>query len=317
MKAIMRFLTLCMASAAAIVLVAACGSPVEGSTSNSNNSNVSGQVATLVVTPLQPADIEPLPTGDAGVSVVARVNGEAITLEDYQRELEHSERQQINVQNVTAFQEMVLDIMVEQTLINQQAAQNNINVSDDEINAELQSNIALAGSPEAWQQWLTANYYTEDEFRATLRDALLTARVRDFVIGDISGNVPHVHARHILVADEALANELIARISNGEDFAALAAQYSLDETSKNNGGDLGWFAEDELLQPALAYSAFSSNLQEIIGPVQSELGYHILQVLEREDRPVDDARRAALSQARFTNWLTSLLESASIERYLR
>ncbi len=317
MKAIMRFLTLCMASAAAIMLVAACGAPVEGSASDSNNSNVSGQVATLVVTPLAPSDIEPLPTGDAGILIVARVNGEAITLEDYQRDLERAEQQQITVQNITAFQEGILDVMIEQMLINQQAALQNISISDDEISAEIQNNTTLAGSAEAWQQWLAANYYTEDEFRNTLRDALLTARVRDFVVGDISGSVPHVHARHILVADQALAAELLTRINNGEDFATLAAQYSRDETSRNNGGDLGWFAEDELLQPSLAYSAFSSALQEIIGPVPSELGYHILQVLEREDRPVDEARRAALSQARFTNWLTSLLESATIERFLR
>lgn len=317
MKAIMRFLTLCMVFAAAVMLLAACGAPVEGSASDSNNSNVSGQVATLVVTPLAPSGIEPLPTDDAGNPIVARVNGETVTLEDYQRVLERSELQQITIQNVTAFQEAILDIMIEQTLINQQAAQQNINISDSEIDAEMQSNVALAGSPEAWQQWLAANYYTEQEFRGTLHDALLTARVRDFVIGDMSGNVPHVHARHILVTDEATANELIVRLNNGEDFATLAAQYSRDETSKNNGGDLGWFAEDELLQPALAYSAFSSNLQEIIGPVPSELGYHILQVLEREDRPIDDARRAALSQARFNNWLSSLIESATIERFLR
>ena len=317
MKAIVRTITLCMASAAAVILITACGAPVEGSASNSNNVNASGQVATLIVTPFSPSDTDPLPTGDAGEAIVARVNGEGVTLENFQRALERSEQQMVTIPDITAFQESVLDLLIEQTLINQQAAQRSIAVSDDEINAEIQSNIALAGSPEAWQRWLAANYYTEAEFRGTLYDALLTARVRDAIIGDISGSVPHVHARHILVTDEALAVELISRIQNGEDFTALAAQYSRDETTKNTGGDLGWFAEDELLQPALAYSAFNSNMQEIIGPVHSELGYHVLQILEREDRPVDESRRATLSEARFTNWLTDLLGSAVVERYLR
>jgi len=276
----------------------------------------SGQMATLVVTPLTALNINPLPTDASGVQIIARVNDQPITLESFQRLLERAERQQLNIANVAQFQDAVLSVMIEQVLINQAAAERGIIVSDAEVDAELQETIALAGSPEAWNAWLTQNGYSEPEMRESLRDALITGRVRDAIIGDLSGPVPLVHARHILVRDEALANDIISQLASGADFGALAAQYSQDMTSANSGGDLGWFAEDELLQPALAYAAFNSPLNQVEGPIATELGYHVLEVLERRDETVEETRRASLAEARFENWLTSLASSATVERYL-
>jgi parvulin-like peptidyl-prolyl isomerase len=274
---------------------------------------------TLVVTPISVVvTTMPLPTSESGEQVVARVNGEPILLPEFQRALERAEIQQVVVQNVPGFQDAVLNILVEQQLIGQAAAAQAVVVTDAEVEAELQDSIALAGGPEAWARWLVTNAYTEEEFRATLHDALLTGRMRDVVTAALAaGDVPFARARHILVADEATALDIMRQIEGGADFAALASQYSADETTRSNGGDLGWFAEDELLQAALAYAAFAGEPGQVQGPIRTELGYHVLQVMERENRPVPEERRAALAQARFTNWLSSLTAGATIERFIQ
>jgi hypothetical protein len=95
--------------------------------------------------------------------------------------------------------------------------------------------------------WLAENNYTQDEFRASLRAMLVTARVRDAVTKVLPATVRQVHARHILVSTEPEAKKTLERLQAGEDFAALARELSRDVTSAEQGGDLGWFTQDELL----------------------------------------------------------------------
>jgi parvulin-like peptidyl-prolyl isomerase len=302
----------------AAFVLAACGgvsaaSPTGNSSVNSFNENpVNQQMVTLGVTPAPLT----LPNNADGVPVVARVNGVEITLPEFQSTLTRYEQQQPNVADASVLQNAVLNTMIEQVLIEQAAVERQISVSEEELDAEIQSNITLAGSESAWQDWLQTNQYTAEEFRETLRDALMTGRVLEVVTQDLEGDVAHVHARHILVETEAEAADLLNRIGSGEDFASLAAQYSLDETTARQGGDLGWFTEDELLEPALARAAFALEPNMVTGPIQTLLGYHIIQTLERENRPISEDRLPDVMQARFENWVDSLVATATIERYL-
>lgn len=101
---------------------------------------------------------------------------------------------------------------------------------------------------------------------------------------------PEVHAAHILVRDQALAEEIKAQLDAGGDFAALAAEHSMDPGSKDNGGDLGWFQQERML-PEVAEPAFENEPGAIVGPVESRVGFHIIQVLEkRSARPLEDVR---------------------------
>lgn len=271
--------------------------------------------------PNSPTDSAPisqstLPAGADGSQIVARVNGAEITLQVYERTLTRYQQQQFQAADPMALRASVLNALIEQVLIDQAAAAEQISVSDAEIDAELAQNASLAGSPEAWQEWLASNSYTEAEFRETLRETLLTSRMRDALTQSLSGNVLQVHARHILVGDQTSANDVMTRLQNGEDFAVLAGQYSNDVTTREQGGDLGWFTSEELLEPSLAQIAFNLTPGAIAGPVATSLGYHIIQTLEREERPVPAEKLPVLAQTRFENWLASLKASATIETYL-
>ncbi len=255
-----------------------------------------------------------LPKDDAGNEIVARVNDDAITLTAYQRMIARYQQQPIA--DPGGIPKMVLDTMVQQLLIDQAATSNQIEVTPEEVEQELQGLIQSAGGDSQWQQWLQDNLYTEDELRHSLRSTLLTNRMRDHLTSDLDASVAQVHARHILVSTQEQASQLLARLRDGEDFGSLAATYSLDTSTNTSGGDLGWFTQEELLEPALAKVAFELEPGQIAGPVQTSLGWHVIQTLERGVRPINAGTRAELARARFESWLQMLTLGAQIETYL-
>jgi peptidyl-prolyl cis-trans isomerase C len=256
-----------------------------------------------------------VPVSGRGEQLVARVNGAEITLAEF--ELALNRRQfELNAADPDALRNEVLDQLIEQKIIEQGATAQQITVSDEEVQTELQSNIEMAGTEAAWTEWLAINQYTPEEYVLSLRDTLITNRVRDSLTADLNGDVRQVHARHILLRTEDEAKAALTRLTNGEDFAALAAELSNDESTGSAGGDLDWFTQEELLVPELAQAAFTLQPGQIGGPVGTELGYHVIQTLEFANRPVEPERRVFIAEVRFENWLRPLLENAAIERYI-
>lgn len=101
---------------------------------------------------------------------------------------------------------------------------------------------------------------------------------------------PMVRARHILVKEEALANDLFAQLGAGGDFAALAKEHSEDRGSKAKGGELPWATRDRWV-PEFANAAFDAEPKSPVGPVKSKFGFHIIEVLEKRDmQPLSEVR---------------------------
>lgn len=99
-------------------------------------------------------------------------------------------------------------------------------------------------------------------------------------------------ARHILVADEKTADEVLAQLKAGGDFAALAARYSKDTVSAANGGDLGFATRETFVAP-FADALFGMQVGETSGPVKTQFGYHVIQLEAIEPgrtRTYDEAR---------------------------
>ncbi|WP_210493601.1 peptidylprolyl isomerase [Microvirga antarctica] len=94
-----------------------------------------------------------------------------------------------------------------------------------------------------------------------------------------------VHARHILVEKEEDAKKAQARVKGGEDFAKVAADLSTDPGSKTDGGDLGFFTKDRMVEP-FAEAAFKMEPGQISDPVKSQFGWHVIKVEEKRTKPV-------------------------------
>ena len=219
----------------------------------------------------------------------------------------------------------ILEGMIEQALIDEQAAKLGISVAQSEVDAAINQSITETGGAESFNKYL-ANVagMTMDEWRTGQREGMLTQKLIERVTRDVPMTAEQVHARHILVNTLAEANALLAQLRAGADFATLAQQYSKDNITSAGGGDLGWFPRGGLFDAALEQAAFELQPGQIgKTPVQSDLGggqmvYHIVQVIERDPARTlsDDALRAA-REAAFLRWLEDLKASAKIERLVK
>jgi parvulin-like peptidyl-prolyl isomerase len=121
-----------------------------------------------------------------------------------------------------------------------------------------------------------------------------------------------VWARHILVPDEATANTVKQRLEAGEDWNALAASFSTDTSNKDQGGDLGWFGRGAMVAP-FEEAAFSMEVGETSQPVQTDFGWHIIQVLGHETRPLATTDYDTFRQTKFDEWIQELRDKSEVE----
>jgi peptidyl-prolyl cis-trans isomerase D len=156
---------------------------------------------------------------------------------------------------------------------------------------------------------------SEAEFRRIIENQVLRAKLSEAITADIADEQEQVWARHILVADEATAQEVLERLQAGEDFAALAAEYSTDGSAQS-GGDLGWFTRDVMVEE-FSDAAFDMEIGEISQPVQSQFGYHIIQVLGKDVRPLSSSQLEQARQTEFSTWLTAQREASEVEIFDR
>lgn len=112
----------------------------------------------------------------------------------------------------------------------------------------------------------------------------------------------------------ALAKEIQQRLAAGESFDTLARQYSDDTGSGAQGGDLGWFGKGRMVPP-FEEAAFSLAIGQISEPIKSEFGYHIIEVLEKdENRPKDANQLEQERQQAYQTWLNEAKTATPIER---
>lgn len=143
---------------------------------------------------------------------------------------------------------------------------------------------------------------SEKTIRYIVKISVIRQELRELITAGTERTQEQVWIRHILVEDEATALEISARLADGEDFVDLAAEFSLDDSNKDSGGDLGWFAKGRMV-PAFETAAFALSVGDISDPIQTDFGWHILESLGKEDQELDPASFEQLKTEAFTNWL--------------
>lgn len=151
---------------------------------------------------------------------------------------------------------------------------------------------------------------------ADLRDYFRAKLYHDRLLAAFRADTPRVqeevHVRHILVQDEATANKVLQDFKSGQSWEDLAAAFSTDASNKDNGGDLGWIAHGQTVA-AFEQVAFSTPVGQVSDPVQTSFGWHIIQVLGKENRTVDDSTFTQLVQSDFDKWVQSQRDAADVQ----
>ncbi|MBI5291819.1 MAG: peptidylprolyl isomerase [Chloroflexi bacterium] len=260
---------------------------------------------------------EPSPTP---IPLAATVNGQPIPLADYEAEIARFEAGAASLGRDPGaegdYHTLVLNALIEKTIL-LQAAVANVTASDADVQAAYDQALAARGGQAEFETWLAANLYTPDQFRAELRDGILINALQTQIAAGVPAEMGQVHARHILVATQAEAEQILTELGAGADFATLAVNRSLDQSSRVNGGDLGWFPQTGLVTSEVAQAAFALQPDQTSGIIQSGLGFHIVQTIERGMHPLTAGVLAELQRQAIQMWLADLKAKAVIENLVR
>jgi peptidyl-prolyl cis-trans isomerase C len=291
----------------------------------------------------------------------ATVNGKAIPYTDFEVEMTLLKRrmeqqgQVLPEERMTEIKGQLLDEMINQELLYQESQKKGLKIEDQKVDEEMAALKARYTDPKEFEHILSEMHLTEKRIKEQIAQKMaIRAWLDQEVIPGVQvsdeeaktfyeQNPPYftqpeqVHARHILIKVEEGATPeakqearkkiegLKKRIDAGEDFAALAQEYS-DCPSKENGGDLGYFAKGKMVRP-FAEKAFDMKTNEISDPVETNFGYHLIQVLgRREGKTVafDEAKekikqnlRNEHIQEKVETQLAALRKSATIKTFVQ
>jgi peptidyl-prolyl cis-trans isomerase SurA len=252
-----------------------------------------------------------------------------------------------------ALRREILDRLVDERLIIQQATELKLTVSSEDIDrsieqikrenggltdAQLNSELVKAGQ-------------TMASYRQEIKKQIMRYRVLNIAVGskvtvsdaDVqsyydghmkSGDHVQVRASHIFVAipdnadavtlkaKEKFAHDLLDRAKNGEDFAKLAKEFSQDPATRDEGGDLGYFGRDMLPKP-IEEMVFAMKIGDVRGPVRADRGFHVIKLVDRriqDVKPLADVKEELRNQLRqkemerqTKNYLTELRKKTLVD----
>ncbi len=242
----------------------------------------------------------------------------------------------------------VLDNIVEDRVVREEARRRGITVSPQEIQDRVNQEVAAARAvqqpdptptppgdaaaspadvpsatptpvptlseqdfPSAYEQFLRDRDMTDEAFRDAVAAVILREKLRDAIGQTVPESGEQVRARHILVSTEEQARDVVSRLESGASFDDLARQESMDSATKDRGGDLGWFPRG-IQARDLEKAAFEAAVGKI-DIVKTFQGWHVLQVLEHvQDRPLDPAQLDTLRLRAYSEWLTGAMAGPDV-----
>jgi peptidyl-prolyl cis-trans isomerase C len=303
-----------------VVLLAATACSKNDSASASTNNAAQTPAAAPASQPEKP---KPVPTQLP--EVVARVNGESIGKAEFEKAIKNVEGragQPVPAEQRDQVYRGVLDQLIAYRLLMQETKSRKIEVPENEVDARLASIKQQFPSEDAFKQTLTQQQMTVEQLR---EDAKSDMRVTKMLESEVGAKVAvqaqdvntfyqqnpdkfkqgeRVRASHILIrtaenADvktkevaKTKAADVLKEVKSGKDFSELAKNYSQDPGSAANGGDLGYFAQGQMV-PAFEQAAFTLKPGEVSNVVETPFGYHIIKVADKQAArtvPLDEVK---------------------------
>jgi len=260
----------------------------------------SPQVATVSPSPEQPT---PTPVPAAVV-----VNGERLSLTWYESEVDRyriaQEAAGEPIEDLDAAREVVLNDLIDQMLLAQAALSAGASVSDEDVQEKIDT-LAVEVDLAAW---MSTWGYTEDDLRQAFKMQLLAGYQTENIAGGIPELMEQVELQQIFAYTQTGAKNAMVSLSSGKDFKAVALVYD-----PVTGGYLGWVPRGYLLIPAVEEAAFSLDVGNYSEIIESEIGYHIVMMLDRGERRLSSDARLTLQKQALHSWLAEQRNVSTIE----
>ena len=291
---------------------------------------------------------------------VALVNGVKISSKEYEREVNFQLQQasqqghQIPDTMLPKIKAEILDSLIDREILYQESQKKNIAVNAEEINSQIQIIKDRFSSQEEFEKIIAAMDVSEAELRSQIEHNLAIRQLIDTQVIDkiqvseadtkayydenqnLFKRPEQVKASHILIKLESDATDLqkaqarieIAKIhqklKDGQDFAALAKQYSQDSSSEN-GGDLGYFGRGQMVKP-FEEAAFALEPGQVSEIVETRFGYHLIKVVDKRPEgimaytEVKDRLNQHIKSQRIDqearNYIDNLKKDAQIKKFI-
>ena len=251
-------------------------------------------------TPALPTSTPVPPTATPPPSV-ASVNGEYVTLAEFQAELARYKSAQ-SALGVTVSEEeankVVLEDMIAQVLLSQAARVANFTVTESDLQSRMDSLTESVGGAEALSAWQSSHGYDASSFQVALKRSAEAAWMRDKIIADVPTSVEQIHLRQILTYNEGDARAVLEQLNGGADFDELAALYD-----PATSGELGWVPRGYLLDAKADEAVFALQAGTYSDVIATDAGFHIFKAVERGEHPLSPDALLTVQQLALRNWI--------------
>lgn len=261
---------------------------------------------------------EVLPSAEAATqapAAIALVNGEGINEEMYQRSLAWYRDAQEQAGTVLAtedVEQVVLDDLISRLLLAQGARAEGFTADESMVQERLSKVIEDAGGQGVFDEWLSQYGFSASSFAEELTIEIEAGWMRGEITDAVPSNAEQVLARQILLSDLFQAERLLAQLEGGTPFETVVIN-----NDPQRLGSLGWFPRGYLFQAEVEEAAFALQPGEYSGIVETVLGYHLIEVLDRDPaRELNPQARLQLQMEALDNWLGEQLEKSDIEVFL-
>ncbi len=259
--------------------------------------------------------------------VVASVNGEPISKDELYDVLVKQGGQQ------------ALEMIIMKKILRMESDKQEIQISEEDVGKEIEEMAEQYGGEEAFNQIMNMYGYDAEDIKEDVKmslmiEGLIKPRIdisQDEMKEYFDKNMQEfeteeqVEVNHILVETEDTAAEVKSKLDDGADFAELAKEYSTDESTKDFGGALGAVKRGEMVTE-FEKAAFSLQEGGISQPVNTEYGYHIIQVkgkieaqeanFERSKEEIEKILLNNRLQPEFNKWYQEKLGEYEIESFI-
>ena len=261
-------------------------------------------------TPTAPSATPAPPTATPEPMIVT-VNGEGVTVEEFQAQVAQYRSAQTALGKTVSDEDAskaVLEDFIAQLLLAEGAKAAGFDITESALQSKVDALVTRIGGTDKLSQWETDHGYTPASFSIALKRSAEAAWMRDKIVTAVPKTADQVHVQQILLYNEGDANAVLEQLKIGGDFNALAAQYD-----PNTRGDLGWFPKGYVLEPQIEDAAFALQVGEYSAVIQTDAGYSIIKVLERDpNHPLSPDAYMALQELALKGWVSQQRSSAAV-----